>query len=69
MIVSIQAASPVRLLFVVLKFLSYIKRHREFGIKSATADFDFTEVMDRVQTIIKKVEPHDSVKTLHRSWC
>ena len=53
---------PSKALIRSAKILSYIKRHREFGIKSATAEFDFTEVMERVQTIIQKIEPHDSVK-------
>ena len=53
---------PSKALIRSAKILSYIKRHQEFGIKSATAEFDFSEMMERVQTIIKKVEPHDSVE-------
>jgi dihydrolipoamide dehydrogenase len=53
---------PSKALIRSAKILSYIKRHREFGIRSATAEFDFSEVMERVQTIIKKIEPHDSVQ-------
>ena len=53
---------PSKALIRSAKILSYIKRHREFGIKSAAAEFDFPEAMERVQTIIKKIEPHDSVK-------
>ena len=53
---------PSKALIRSAKILSYIKRHREFGIKSATAEFDFSEMMERVQTIIKKVETHDSVE-------
>ena len=36
-------------------------RSREFGIESATAEFDFAAVMERVQSVIRTVEPHDSV--------
>jgi len=53
---------PSKALIRSAKILSYIKRHREFGIKSAAAEFDFPEAMERVQAIIKKIEPHDSVK-------
>jgi pyruvate/2-oxoglutarate dehydrogenase complex dihydrolipoamide dehydrogenase (E3) component len=36
-------------------------RSREFGIELATAEFDFAAVMERVQSVIRTVEPHDSV--------
>ena len=42
--------------------LSYAKRSEEFGFKSTKVDFDFAEVMSRVQNVIKKIEPHDSVE-------
>ncbi|SVB62726.1 uncharacterized protein METZ01_LOCUS215580, partial [marine metagenome] len=53
---------PSKALIRSSKILSYIKRHQEFGIKSATAQFDFANIMERVQTVIKKVEPHDSIE-------
>ena len=53
---------PSKALIRSTKILSYIKRHREFGLKSASAEFDFSEIMERVQSIIKKIEPHDSIK-------
>ena len=53
---------PSKALIRSAKILSYIKRHKDYGIKSADASFDFSEVMERVQTVIKKVEPHDSVE-------
>ena len=53
---------PSKALIRSAKILSYIKRHREFGIKSATVEFNFSEMMERVQTIINKIEPHDSVE-------
>jgi pyruvate/2-oxoglutarate dehydrogenase complex dihydrolipoamide dehydrogenase (E3) component/uncharacterized membrane protein YdjX (TVP38/TMEM64 family) len=52
---------PSKALIRSAKFVSQVKRAHEFGIKSATADFDFAEVMERVQRVIKAVEPHDSV--------
>lgn len=53
---------PSKALIRSTKILSYIKRHKEFGIKSAEAEFDFAEIMERVQKVIAKVEPHDSIK-------
>jgi pyruvate/2-oxoglutarate dehydrogenase complex dihydrolipoamide dehydrogenase (E3) component len=42
--------------------ISYAKRAKEFGFKKTTVDFDFKDVMNRVQNIIKIIEPHDSRK-------
>jgi pyruvate/2-oxoglutarate dehydrogenase complex dihydrolipoamide dehydrogenase (E3) component/uncharacterized membrane protein YdjX (TVP38/TMEM64 family) len=53
---------PSKALIRSAKFLSHVHRAREFGIRSAHADFDFAEVMERVQTVIKTIEPHDSVE-------
>ena len=53
---------PSKALIRSAKYLSQIKRSREFGIKSATADFDFADVMERIQGIIRAIEPHDSVE-------
>ncbi|MCH8313042.1 MAG: dihydrolipoyl dehydrogenase [Nitrospinae bacterium] len=53
---------PSKALIRSAKILSYIKRHKDYGIKSAQATFDFAEIMERVQKVIKKVEPHDSVE-------
>jgi len=44
------------------RMLNYAKRAKEFGFKSTTVDFDFADVMQRVQNVIKKVEPHDSIE-------
>ncbi len=53
---------PSKALIRSAKFLSHVQRAQEFGIRSASADFDFAEVMERVQRVIKEVEPHDSVE-------
>ena len=42
--------------------MSHISRAQEFGINQAHAEFDFAEVMERIQTVIRKIEPHDSVE-------
>ena len=37
-------------------------RARSSACKSASAEFDFAEVMERVQRVVRAVEPHDSVE-------
>ncbi len=53
---------PSKALIRSAKFLSHIRRAKEFGIRSATADFDFADVMERVQRVVRTVEPHDSAE-------
>ncbi len=53
---------PSKALLRSAKMLSFAKRAREFGFQQSSVSYEFSEVMERVQRIIKKVEPHDSVK-------
>ncbi len=53
---------PSKALIRSAKWLSQLKRSKEFGFKEAQVDFDFSEIMKRIQTIIKTIEPHDSVE-------
>lgn len=53
---------PSKALIRSAKLLSHIKRAKEFGITKAEAEFDFATVMERVQQVIKAVEPHDSIE-------
>ena len=53
---------PSKALLRSAKMLSYAKRAKEFGFNSATVDFDFANVMERVQKITATVAPHDSVE-------
>ena len=53
---------PSKALIRSAKFLSHVKRAREFGVRSAAADFQFKDVMDRVHRVIRTVEPHDSAE-------
>ena len=53
---------PSKALIRSAKYLNQITRAKEFGIDSATAEFEFSEVMARIQRVIKQVEPHDSVE-------
>ena len=53
---------PSKAIIRSAKFMSHVSRCQEFGIKHAHADFDFVEVMERVASVIKKIEPHDSIE-------
>ncbi|MFZ1828314.1 MAG: FAD-dependent oxidoreductase [Candidatus Competibacteraceae bacterium] len=53
---------PSKALIRSAKLLSHIRRSAEFGIRKAEAEFDFAEVMERVQRVIREVAPHDSVE-------
>ena len=53
---------PSKALIRSAKFLSHVRRAKEFGFKSATAEFEFADVMQRIQDVIHDIEPHDSVQ-------
>ncbi len=53
---------PSKALIRSAKLLSHMRRAQEFGIRSARAEFDFADVMERVQRVIRTVEPHDSAE-------
>jgi pyruvate/2-oxoglutarate dehydrogenase complex dihydrolipoamide dehydrogenase (E3) component/uncharacterized membrane protein YdjX (TVP38/TMEM64 family) len=53
---------PSKALIKTARVLSTIRRAGEYGIKSASAQLDFRDVMERVQRVVKAIEPHDSVE-------
>ena len=53
---------PSKALLRTAGVLNTIKRAKEFGLKQAAAEFEFADVMQRVQSVIEKVAPHDSVE-------
>lgn len=53
---------PSKALIRSAKFLSHINRAREFGFKTATAEFDFADIMQRVRNVVQQIAPHDSVE-------
>lgn len=53
---------PSKALIRSAKLLAQMRRSADFGIKKADAEVNFAEVMNRVQAVIKAVEPHDSVQ-------
>jgi pyruvate/2-oxoglutarate dehydrogenase complex dihydrolipoamide dehydrogenase (E3) component/uncharacterized membrane protein YdjX (TVP38/TMEM64 family) len=53
---------PSKALIRSAKFLAEARRAPELGMRAATVEFDFAEVMARVQRVITTIAPHDSVE-------
>jgi pyruvate/2-oxoglutarate dehydrogenase complex dihydrolipoamide dehydrogenase (E3) component/uncharacterized membrane protein YdjX (TVP38/TMEM64 family) len=53
---------PSKALIGSAKLLSRIRRAKEYGIGHASVDFSFADVMERVQRVIRTIEPHDSIQ-------
>lgn len=44
------------------KFMADVNRSADLGFRSASVDFDFADIMKRVDRVVKTIEPHDSVE-------
>jgi pyruvate/2-oxoglutarate dehydrogenase complex dihydrolipoamide dehydrogenase (E3) component/uncharacterized membrane protein YdjX (TVP38/TMEM64 family) len=53
---------PSKALIKSARVMSLIKDAKRFGIRNAAGEADFGAVMQRVQQVIRAVEPHDSVE-------
>ena len=53
---------PSKALIRSAKLAADIQRSASLGFKPMTSNFDFSDVMDRVQRVITEIEPHDSVE-------
>jgi pyruvate/2-oxoglutarate dehydrogenase complex dihydrolipoamide dehydrogenase (E3) component/uncharacterized membrane protein YdjX (TVP38/TMEM64 family) len=53
---------PSKALLRSAKFLAQARRSADLGIRATQVDFDFADVMERVQRVVKTVEPHDSAE-------
>lgn len=53
---------PSKALLRSAKFVAQARKSNELGIKSATVEFDFADIMERVQRVVKTIEPHDSAE-------
>jgi pyruvate/2-oxoglutarate dehydrogenase complex dihydrolipoamide dehydrogenase (E3) component/uncharacterized membrane protein YdjX (TVP38/TMEM64 family) len=51
---------PSKALIKSARIVSLMRRGEEFGLKKANPEFDFAAVMERVQRVVRAVEPHDS---------
>ena len=52
---------PSKALIRSARALADVRDSQTFGIARMAATFDFAEIMQRVQTIVRKVAPHDSI--------
>lgn len=52
---------PSKALIRSSKIYNYFKRAKEFGLETTSPQIQFENVMERVQNIIRKIEPHDSI--------
>ena len=53
---------PSKALIRTARVLSLCRNSKNFGINKADVEFDFAEVMERVQRVIRAIEPHDSAE-------
>jgi len=53
---------PSKALIRSARFVAQQRRATELGMTSASVEFDFADVMARIQRVIKTIEPHDSVE-------
>jgi len=53
---------PSKALIKTARVLAQIRNAQSYGIRHASAEVDFAEVMARVQRVVKAIEPHDSVE-------
>lgn len=57
---------PSKALLRSAKLAADIRRAPELGIRAASPEVDFAAVMDRVQRVVREIEPHDSVERYTR---
>ena len=53
---------PSKALIKSARVLAQIRHAERYGIRRAVAEVDFAEVMERVQRVVRAIEPHDSVE-------
>ena len=53
---------PSKALIKSARLLTAIRESEKLGIRRATAEFDFADIMARVQRVITEIAPHDSVE-------
>jgi dihydrolipoamide dehydrogenase len=53
---------PSKALIKSAKVVHYAKKSQKYGIDSIDIKYDFAKIMERVQNVITKIEPHDSVE-------
>jgi pyruvate/2-oxoglutarate dehydrogenase complex dihydrolipoamide dehydrogenase (E3) component/uncharacterized membrane protein YdjX (TVP38/TMEM64 family) len=52
---------PSKALLRSATFVAQARKAGDLGIRAASVDFDFADIMERVQRVIRAIEPHDSI--------
>jgi len=53
---------PSKALIKSARVVMQMRRAADYGLRAPAVDFNFAEVMERVQRVVRTVEPHDSVE-------
>ena len=53
---------PSKALIKSAKLVATMKHAADYGLKNTAVEFDFAEVMQRVQRVVAEIEPHDSIE-------
>ena len=53
---------PSKALIKSARVLTQMRRAADYGLRTPSVSFDFAEVMERVQRVVRTVAPHDSVE-------
>ena len=53
---------PSKALIRSAKFVAQARKAKELGIKTVSIEFEFADIMERVQRVVKTIEPHDSAE-------
>ncbi len=53
---------PSKALIRSARLLAEARQSRKYGVEKLEAQFDFAQIMERVQSVVKKIEPHDSIQ-------
>ena len=53
---------PSKALLKSASLIAQAKQSQKFGIEKMDVTFEFSQIMERIKNIIKKIEPHDSIE-------
>ncbi len=53
---------PSKAILRSAKYVSDIKKHRQFGITRAVCEFEYKDILNRIKSIISEIEPKDSME-------
>ncbi len=53
---------PSKALIKSAKLVATMRHASDYGLKDTNVEFSFAEVMERVQRVVREVEPHDSIE-------